>query len=344
MELFRLYAFEVTPQRKITPDERVAPTGGAFPVKAEIQEVLDNLLISSKLPTQATVDFRVDGSTNLQQRKNVVRNLVMDFAFGSTAKAKAAAQALAEKLGEAMDDRSPPTLLMLTASRNGTDRRATLWAFPQDEAFQFRPSRSGASIKVLTDIFSRSSRLRKAALFDGKERQTDFWNGHILDLQSTGGFGKAADYWITSFLECRFGMEGEAGTKLLAKHLQGTYESVSGSGREQLYGAMVAIRTSPKQTWSMVQFAKNYLQGDVKDRFLQSVPPEQRNLSFKFQREVFEAKLNFRVFQLENNIYVSAPFDTVGDNKAVRILDGQQRKLRCEGVVVNEQVRARRGG
>ncbi|MEN6407181.1 MAG: nucleoid-associated protein [Thermoguttaceae bacterium] len=344
MELFRLYAFEVTPQRKIASDERASPAGGAFPVNTEIQEILDNLLVSSKLPTQATVDFRADGSANLQQRRNIVRELVMDFAFGTPPKAKAATQALAQRLGGVMDDRSPPTLLMLTASRNGSDRRATLWAFPQDEGFQFRPSRSGARIKVLKDIFSRSSRLRKAALFEGKKRRMDFWSGRILDLQSTGGFGKAADYWITSFLECRFGMEGEAGTKLLAKYLQSTYESVSGTDREQLYSAMVAIRTSPKQTWSMAQFARQYLQDDVKERFVQSVSPEQLNLSFKFQRDVFEAKLNFRVFQLENNIYVSAPFDTVGDNKAVRILDGQQRKLRCEGVVVNEQVRSRRGG
>ena len=342
MELFRIHAFAVIPQK--TADEKSPPNGGAYPVNAEIRAVLENLFVSSKLSTQASVDFRVDGKTNLQERKNAVRDLIMEFVFGTPPKARVAAQSVATRLAESMDERSPPTLLMLTASRNGSDCRMTMWAFPQDEAFQFRASKSGAKIKLLSDIFSRSSRLRKAALFEGRQRQTDFWTGRILDVQSTGGFGKAADYWITDFLDCRFGLEGEAGTRLLVDHVKVTYDSVVGEDdRDQLHSAMVAIRTSPQKTWSLTQFANRYLQGEAKRAFLQSIPAEMRNLSFKFQRDVFEKKLNFRVFHLENDIYVSAPFDTVGEGKPVRVSNGEQRTLRCEGPVVSEQVRARHG-
>jgi hypothetical protein len=338
MELFRIYAFAVTPQR--TTDEKSLPSGGAFSVNDEIRGALDKLYASSKLATQATADFRVDGDDNLRQRKHAVRELVMNFAFGATAQARLAAHTLAARLGDSMDERSPPTLLLLSACRDGVKRRATIWAFPQDEAFQFRSGKNRATIRLLNDIFSRSSRLRKAALFEGNQRRTDFWSGRVLDLQTTGGFGKGADYWIGTFLDCRLGLEGEAGTRLLVQHLRQTYESLDDhDGRDQLYSAMVAIRTSPKQTWSLRQFASHFLTGEAKKAFIASVPQELAYLSFKFDRRAFEGKLNFRIFRLEDDVYVSAPFGAIGNS--VQITEGQQRQLQCQGVVVDERVRAR---
>jgi len=338
VELFRIYAFAVTPQR--TADEKSQPSGGAFSVNDEIRAALDTLYASSKLASQASVDFRVDGDEELRDRKHVVRDLVMQFAFGAAAQARSAAHSLAGRLADAMDERSPSTLLLLSACQNGTQRRTTIWAFPQEEAFQFRSSKAGAKIRLLNDIFSRSSRLRKAALFEGSQRRTDFWSGRVLDVQTTGGFGRGADYWIATFLDCRLGLEGEAGTRLLVKYLRQTYESMDDQEvRDQLYGAMVAIRTSPKRTWSLKQFATHYLDGKAKMGFIQEVPGELADLSFRFDRKVFEDKLNFRIFRLQDDVYVSAPFGAIGSS--VQITEGQQRRLQCQGVVVEERVRAR---
>lgn len=341
MDLFRIYAYAVSPQRKARAKQ--APSGGAFPVNDDIRKALDALLASSKLVSQAEVHFRIDGDNNSPPRQHAVRDLVMDFAFQGPSKAKSAAQALSTRLADSMDERSPPTtLFILAVGRSGALRRMTMWAFPHDEAFQFRSSNNRPRIRLLDDIFSRSSRLRKAVLFQGRNRNSDFLTGRILDQQAMGGFGKAADYWISNFLDCRLGLEGEAGTRLLAKHLQEAYGSLDDQAdRDQLYNAMTAIRTSPKTTWSAKQFATQYLQGEAKRVFVESVPADLRNLSFKFQRDVFEAKLNFRVFRLENDVYVSAPFGTIGNNKTVRISDGQQRRLRCEGPIADEKVRAR---
>ncbi len=338
MRLCRIHAYEVTPQR--TSATKSAPTGGVFRVNEEIRESLETLVASANLRSQAEVHFRVENKAGLQQRQHAVRDLVMDFAFGANIAAKSASQTLANRLAQSMDDRSVSTLLMLTAFEDGARRRMTFWGFPHDEAFQFRSGEGEARIRLLTDVFSRSSRLRKAALFEGERRATDFWSGRVLDLQSTSGLGKAADYWISLFLDCRFGLEGKAGTRLLVRHLRSAYESLdTQSDRDQLYNAMVAIRTSPKHTWSLNQFANQYLDGEAKRVFVQSVPTELRNLSFKFQRDEFEAKLNFRVFRLKDDVYVSAPFQTIGTS--VHITDGKQRTLRCEGPIVDDKVRAR---
>ena len=254
MRLFRIHGFTVTPQR--TSHEKADPAGGAFRVTADLRESLDSLLISSKLAQQSTVDFRVEPRHGSSGRSHAVRSLIIDFAFGASTEAKSAAASPATRLADSMDQRSPSSLMILAASKEGDERRMTMWAFPRDEAFQFRTAKEGPSIRLLTDIFSRTSRLRKAALFEGKKRRTDFWSGRVLDLQTTGAYGKAADYWIGTFLDCRLGLEEDAGTRMLASCLRKTYETVEDhASREQLYSAMVAIRTSPRGTWSLKDFA-----------------------------------------------------------------------------------------
>ena len=89
----------------------------------------------------------------------------------------------------------------------------------------------------------------------------------------------------------------------------------------------------------MSQFAGEYLKDEAKRLFEKSVPTELRQLRFHFERDEFEKKLNFRVFHLENDVYVSAPFDAVG--KSVKVKAGRQRKLNVEGVIVDEKLRAR---
>jgi hypothetical protein len=80
-----------------------------------------------------------------------------------------------------MDLRSHACLLVCAAYQDGARRRVTLWTFPKDEALRLRHNRSGSSIDYLEDVFSRNSKLRKAALFEGQQRRTDFLTGRVLD-------------------------------------------------------------------------------------------------------------------------------------------------------------------
>lgn len=334
MSLFRIHAYEVTPQR--TRTTKTAPTGGALPPNTALASSLASLYTSSGLSGQAAVDFRVQSQPN---RQHDVRDLVMDFVFGSAPKARSSAIKLATRLADSMDGRSPASLLMLTGEKQNPSHRMTIWAFPQEEAFRFQATGGTPQIQLLKDIFSRSSRLRKAATFEGGNRKTDFWNGQVLDLQAAS-LKASANYWIEDFLDCRWGLEGKAGTRLLAKHLRSAYESAKAQpDRDQLYNAMLAVRTSPTKTWSITKFAGQFLQGEAKRLFEQSVPADMRKLKFNFERGEFEKKLNFRVFRLQDDVYVSAPFGAIGNS--VKISDGKQRKLKCAGVVVDEKLRER---
>jgi hypothetical protein len=338
MKLVRIHAYEVTPQRlaaKSTP-----PRGGAFSPDAAFLKSLDEFLAKSNLASQPTVDSRFKKGAGPEAGKHEVRGLVVNYTFGTPPRAKSSAISLATRLGKSMDDRSPFTLLMLAAYSDGDTRRLIIWAFPKDEPYHFGVSGDRARIRIMKDAFSRSSSFKKAALFEGINSVTTFWNGRVIDRQAQNGYGNAAEYWVSAFLDSRYSLTGKAGTRLLARCLRDSYDALATQAdRDQISNAIVAVHASRRTQWSLQSFAKEYLDGKSKQTFLDKSPPESRSSTFSFDKTEFEAKLNFHVFRLADNVMVSAPFGTVG--KSVKIEEGPQRKLKCEGEVVAETVRAK---
>src|SRR5258708_18497859 len=242
MELFRLHAYAVMPQR--TLDDAKASTGGAVPINAELRSVMVANIDDARFDQQPLVDFEVDSAT----RSNETRDGVLGFAFGESATAKADARARADRLSLAMDLRSKPCLFVPTAFREAETRRVVLWIFPREDAFQLRTSASGPTIKVLTDVFSQKSPHRKAARFQGKNLKAEFLQGRVLDHQANAVSRDFADFWVGPFLQCVLSMKDDAGTRLLAKTVRRTYDTIENTEeREALHAAVMAMRHSPQR-------------------------------------------------------------------------------------------------
>jgi hypothetical protein len=312
--------------------------GGRFPVTPAIRDSLADLSVKSGLENQAQVDFRV--STGGTIASHPVRTLLLEFSFGDSTIASTASLKLSEKLADSMDNRSPAALLMLTCLKGGSKRRTILWAFPQESGFQFRSNTSGARIRLLNDIFSHSSRLRKAALFEGRNSPSGFLSGRIIDLQAVGSTGTGADFWVDQFLDCQFALSGVTGTRRLANYLRAAHDSLTDQAdKDQVFNTIVAIRTSPTKNWSYKRVASRFLTDPARTQFMSRIPTRETNLVFTFDRNEFEKRLNFRVFETQRGVYVSAPFGTIGT--AVQLTEGPQRRLRVDDLVIDEKVRAR---
>jgi hypothetical protein len=112
--------------------------------------------------------------------------------------------------------------------------------------------------------------------------------------------------------------------------------------KEQILTATMAIRTSPRRRWSLRSFADEYLSGATKETFLNAAPnSEGRNSMFDFRRSEFERFLAYRVYTLETGVLISSPFQEVG--RSVLVEGHDERRLSCEGTVVDEKVRTRHG-
>jgi hypothetical protein len=337
MNLLRVFAYQVEP-RRTTGGPIAAPPGGRVPIGTDIEDALAIADKRWRRERRIAVDLRVDPAT----RTNETRDLLIEVGFGTDANALAAATNLATRLSGAMDLRSAPCLCIIAVEGGEHDqRRVTVWTFPRDDAFQFQGATGTASVKLLTDVFSQTSNLRKAALFEGKNRKNDFVSGRVLDFQVNYAGREVADFWIGRFLDAALGISGESGTRMLATSLRKAWETTQDPNeREQLFVAATAIRQSSRTRWSLREFADEYLQGDVKERVVRFAPNQDAlNSSFDFQRQTFDRTVHFRVFRLDSGVYVSSPFDEVG--RTVRISGDREKHLTCEGTVVEEKVRTR---
>ena len=241
MKLFRLHAYFVLPQ-KDTP--KTDPEGGEVSINTTLRSIIKDNLQSARFDSRTLVDFDVDTTT----RSNTVRDLILEYAFADQTAATVAAIGLARRLATAMDNRSRPCLFIPAAFRAGDQRTVALWTFPRDEALRLQGGTSGPSIQVLTDVFSQTSHLRKAARFQGRRLKNHFLTGRILDFQAKQAPSAVADFWIGRFLLCRFGITNDAGSRVLANAVRKAFDQCEQPlDQEELYSASMAIRRSPQR-------------------------------------------------------------------------------------------------
>lgn len=335
MDLFRAQAFKVPPGR--LGGER--PAGAVLEITPALRATLGDSLADVSPDRQIRVNFRVDpAATGAEARANVVRTLMLAFAFADDAEASDAAVALADRLCDATDQRSHHCLMVISAARDEEGRQVTIWTFPQEAAFRFEPDQS--LIQLLEDVFSQKSDLRKAASFRGGRARDGFMVGWVVDLQASGTAASVADYWIRRFLDCELTITSESGTRLLVRAIRGASDQVQDPhARDQLVAAAAHLPHQPRQRMSLADVADTYLSGEARVAFERSLPAATlARTPFELDRPQLERGLQMRAFELDTGVRLSAPFGEIG--RSVRIEDGT---LTCVGKIVSDRVRSARG-
>jgi hypothetical protein len=250
-----------------------------------------------------------------------------------------------------MDNRSPSCLFLAAAYRDNAaapTREVALWIFPRDDAFRFRSH--AHAIELLSDVFSRTSRLRKLALFGGRSLRTDFLDAEVLDFQA-GGIGGVAEFWIERFLEAGLAITPDVGSRMLAEAFrQAAQADLSYAQREQLQAALLAVRNRPPQRSSLERIAADFLSSEVAASFLAAAPNRESARSmFQLNRDVFDRSVNYRVFRLHTGVWVSSPLDEIGQSVTVTRargaaadVAGPRERVRVEGTVVEDKLSSRR--
>lgn len=337
MQLIRLFAYAVHPSR-LSPTTNPVD-GGPIQIDTKLRILIDESIQAANFTSALSVAFAVDPDT----RTNATRDAILSLAFDSNRVAQDAAMALAISLSVSMDARSHPCLFIIAVLEDGSRRVVTLWAYPRDEAFRFATRRGAHAIELLTDIFSRTSYFRKAALMEGRHLRNEFTTAKVLDFVAGKTTDAVANYWTSLFLLCTLAIASDTGTRLLARAITKAYdECPSPADKEQLFAAMVSVRTAPRQRWSLVDFAEHYLAGDALANFLKAAPnPESLASAFDFNRGLFDQVVHFRTFQLDTGVYVSSPPTEVG--RSVQVTSDEAPVLTCTGHVVSDKLRIRHG-
>jgi hypothetical protein len=353
MELNRLHGFAIEPQRTVDEDLFNDPLGGRLTVRDSLRVALDNSLRTAEKSGRMTdITLKVNQDPNAV-RTCPVRDAALSVAFGDEEEADAAAHFLGTHLSKAMDERSPECLFLLAAYAEKVSKksRVAFWIFPQDEAFRFTPGQEENDIELLTEIFSRTSALRKMALFEGKNIATNFIQGKVLDYQ-TGRADDVAGFWIRRFLEAVLSITPAGGTKVLTDALKRASDAdLNPAENQQVHSAAMAIHTMPQTHWSLEEVANNFLSGKAREVFLGTAENEAtRTSTFELDRAALERGLSFRNFRLPGDVWVSAPLDQVGDDKLVQVEPtdngdsetGPGERVRVEAEVIQDRLGSRR--
>lgn len=333
--LLAVYAYEVAPRQS-------APfAGGVITPTPELQAALDTTFDRSGIEAAPAVTFEVD-STSVD-RAHPIRDVAIALA-AQPHNCVGHVETLAARLASAMDNRSKPSLLVVSVhEKRGTeDRRVLLWTFPQQQVFSLRATSGQASLELL-EAFNRESNLRKAALVDGHSPKTGFLTARVLDFQASATERTVAELWIGKFLAARLQMSDTEGTQVLARALRSAYTKTVNNQRaqDQILAAITALRVKAPRRWSVQQVADTYMDTDAAEAFTGSVRPEERRALFGIDPARLEELVQYRRFTLANGVVVSAPFGSIGEGLGVAVAeDGGTRNLRAEGRIIEEQVRA----
>jgi hypothetical protein len=331
-----VYAYEVSPRQES------AFAGGKVPVTGQLQTALDSTFDRSEVLHAPVVTFLIDTSSS--SRSHPIRDAALSIAFANTGRTPIV-ERLAARLAGAMDQRSKPSLFMVSvhASESSTRRRVLLWTFPQQEVFTLSFRGNRVNLEML-EAFTRESTLRKLAYLDGNNSRTGMLTARVVDFQAAAADRAAADLWIVKFLAARLQMSDEEGTRLLARALRMAHGKTRGdlAAQEEISDAIFRLRASKSLRWSIDTVASTYLSGTAADAFINAARPEERGAVFGIDTETFDALVQYKRYILDNGVIVSAPFVEIGVDGGVEVseFDGG-RRLSVEGQIQEEQVRTR---
>jgi hypothetical protein len=343
----RVWAYAVRPGTG-EPGSEAATVGGQIVESARLRAALDVAANRARPADWTDVVFRVDSIDDGggRRRTSRTRDEVMRLAFGDAAEQDAACQYLAARLSAAMDGRSQPHLLVLVGNvdDNGADGTATFWTFPRDDALRFNVT-ARPTVEILENVFSQTSRLRKAARFAGQQHEGSFIEGQVLDFQTGRNSIDVANYWVERFLDCTLAVTSIQGTENLATAIRKVNESLDApEDRERLNIAVLALRNSPRPSWTVDEIADTFLPHDLAAKLRDASADTMTNARFDINHDSYDRLLRTRVFSLESGVVVSSPIGQVGtpDEPAAVVVAGSQ--LTCQGTIVKERLSGRNGG
>lgn len=217
--------------------------------------------------------------------------------------------------------------------------------FPASEGLRTQITKDQFQVEVV-DIFLKSSKAYKAALYRDSSLESGFWTGMAVDKQVSEQGKDLSEYWIRDFLQSELLMTSKSGTAMISKTLR---KAMDGSkdlqGKQQLINLSTLLPNFDGQHISM---------GDVCRRL--AVPVEVREVlkaNLEHPRlfdEVFEFSLDeyskhsvFRSVYLDQGAILTAASSNFDECFNAEIVNSDENISRYSttGKVIDIKVRKR---
>ncbi len=264
-----------------------------------------------------------------KEQNNEVRELFRKVAFFPVTEKRSASRKLAKRLALSTDGRSGSCLFVILSGKKEGVTRFFFWSFPADTPLEAKILEGDIKIKLLEDAYAINSPNFKAAIFEGDQSRSGFWDGRIEDKSAYKD--EVSQYWRTKFLDCRIKPTESSGSRMLISAVKECYNSndLSLEQKDNLMEAVDDLISEEQTEVDFDLFATEHITDDTsRDKFvkyLRAKSPLTNTLPIK--AEYLERDLGVKTIHLDNKIKISAPaenFDelvnvTEGENGAVQI-------------------------
>lgn len=335
MPLERIQSYLVLPSKNQDDQPEVSgieisPTDGVYPMLFRVYE---------RAPIECDIDivFRPDANG---QQNNESRDLLVEFVRDPSVDK---GRLVASHLQSVTTHRSGSGLLFIMKGSVGPDHHLVISRFPADQGVIAQGTAQGLSVEFLDQVFMKSAKAYKSAIYVSDSLQGGFWEGQAIDRQITGS-REISDYWIIDFLASALRTTGPAGTKRLAVALRKATRSVEELGiRQELIAFATLLHGQDGNLRSVNQLAATFgISDDARTALETGFPrPDLMNEIFQFDSEEFQRHAPYRSVELDNGALLIAEEVNFGEVFRQQELDGGQRRVRyvTEGRVVDERLR-----
>lgn len=221
MPIERIYSYLVLPTKN--EEEQPVVSGVEISPADGVHSLLVSVFERAHAECDIEIVFRPDADG---QQNNEIRDLFVEFTRHPSV---ANGRSLASHLQSVTTHRSGIGLMFLMKGTEGHNHQLVISRFPADQGVLARGTAQGLSVEFLQQVFMKSAKAYKSAIYVSDSLVGGFWDGRAVDRQITGS-REISDYWIIDFLASALRTTGPAGTKRMAIALREATRAAEGLG------------------------------------------------------------------------------------------------------------------
>lgn len=304
MKVLKAYSFLVHPAKNLDDAPKIG--GTEITLSDEVGVLLSSAFIRAENDCSLGISFEMsqDG-----KQQNPMRDLIVDL-LEKTSIAKA--RKLAVSLQGVTTNRSKMGLFFVLTGESDDKKikKVYLCRFPADNGIVAEENEEELQVEFLKQVFMKSAFAYKAALYQGKNTKSEFWEGKAIDKQVSNKQLSISGYWIREFLKSDFKTTSELGTKRFAQALRDTIASTMDLDIKSELSAVATIaKNFNGRVVSIDTLSKTFnLSGPASNALTETLLRKDLAFTkFKFSSSEFSKHIKFKQIQLSNGAVLAAP-------------------------------------
>jgi hypothetical protein len=309
--------------------------GGEIPLNGELYNLLQAAFVAS--PKECSIPIMFPSDNQVHAVRQMLQELVRHPSLDRTKELFVQLSTISTHVAG---------LALCFVMIGHADRKHVLYIarFPATEAIRTQLGKK-FRVELVKDIYMKSSRTYKAALFIDSSIANGFWTGSATDKQINSPTQEVARYWIYGFLRAEFEISSKSGSFMFARSLCGLLNgNLQGESKQQLIALSTLMVNQDGRTISMKEMCERIR---VPEELRQQVADSLENKAafqtqFQFDLEEFSKTFAFRSEYLDNGAVLTAPSAKFADCFAKEQLAGTNRiRYATEGILLNVKMKKR---